>query len=65
MATSSEEYRKRAQEWIRLIDHLPPHERSPAMEVAEAWLQLAADALRSELAPYGTRGPAVSPQQMH
>jgi hypothetical protein len=63
MATSSEEYRSRAQDWIRLIDHLPPHERSAAMEVAEAWLQLAADALRLELPPHGTHGQ--SPRHIH
>ena len=49
--------RKHAQEWFDLADRLPVQERQGALEIAEAWFQLAMDAAALEAGHRGNRSP--------
>lgn len=41
-------YRKHAEDWRELAEHVPAEQRRTAIEIAEAWLLLAADVHRLE-----------------
>jgi len=36
--------RKRAHDWFKVAEGLPPQQRQPALNIAEAWFRLAMDA---------------------
>ncbi len=55
--------RKCAQEWFDLAEHLPLEKRQAALEIAEAWFQLAMDAAAHNAGQ--TRLSAVSQHNIH
>jgi hypothetical protein len=47
-AMDSSVYRKHAEDWREIAEHVPAEQRRSAINIAEAWLQLAADIHRLE-----------------
>lgn len=56
------DYRKCAQQWFELAEHLPLEDR-PALEAAEAWFQLEMDAVVFDTGQ--KRPPAAEPHSIH